>query len=319
MSKTKPFLLAMFLVLGLIFLQSFHVQVRGEANVPIVRIDPQQTLGLDVNDNFTVYAAVDNAVEVEGAQVQLTYNPTVLNVTQVAEGPFLLSAGPTALAQAYAVEDISSTPPLGEVFYSSAITSGATASGSGILLNVTFRVIAEGASELHLLTYRTGTGTVGTFFINLNFEDIIPTLENGNYGTPISLSARPEIINLGQNATLSGRVTGVSAVNVPSVTLEYKEEDGNWTDFGSFPLNSSGSFSTQWTAAQEGDFEFRVSFVLEGKTGYSSAAFVTVVNIIPHVSYVYDALVVLIGVIVAIVVVEYIRRRRRPEDLPLMS
>jgi hypothetical protein len=319
MGKAKPFLFLGLVVLGLILVsQSFRVQAQASSGL-VVRIDPQQIGSLGINDNFTVYVWLDNAVGVEGAQMQFVYDPTVLNVTQVLEGPFLPSAGPTALAQAYAVENLGSTPPTGEVFYSSAITSGATASGNGILLNVTFRVVSGGASDIRLLAYKAGTGGEGTYFVNLNFEETIPTLENGYYGTPVSLSARPEVINLGQNTTLSGRVTGSAAVNVSSVKFEYLEGGGNWTDFVSLPVDSSGSFSIQWPGAQEGDFAFRVSFVMEGKTGYSSAATVTVVNIVSHEGYVYAGLIALVVVIVTVVAVQYIRIRRRPEDLPSMS
>jgi len=159
-------------------------------STPTVSISPESITVLQVDDNFTVYVTVDNVVAVGGAQVQLTYDPTVLNVTEVAEGPFLQSAGPTAVAQSYAEENLESQPPKGEVYYSSAITgTGALtgASGSGVLLNVTFRVVSAGSSVLHFLSYNEGTGGSGTYFIHLNSDlsqaEVIPNLEDGFYGS----------------------------------------------------------------------------------------------------------------------------------------
>lgn len=157
---------------------------------PTAGISPESITVLQVGDNFTVYVAVDNAVAVGAAQVQLTYDPTVLNVTKVAEGPFLQSGGPTAVAQSYAEENLESQPPKGEVYYSSAIigTGALTgASGSGVLLNVTFRVVSAGSSALHLLSYNEGTGGSGTYFIHINPDssqaEVIPNLEDGFYGS----------------------------------------------------------------------------------------------------------------------------------------
>jgi hypothetical protein len=180
---------------------------------PTVRISPESITVLQVDDNFTVYVTVDNVIAVGAAQVQLTYDPTVLNVTEVAEGSFLQSAGPTAVAQSYAEENLQSQPPKGEVYYSSAIigTGALTgASGSGVLLNVTFRVVSVRSSVLHLLSYDEGTGGSGTYFIHLNSDlsqvEVIPNLEDGSYGsTPaysLTISTSKNGVPVTSNVTL---------------------------------------------------------------------------------------------------------------------
>ena len=322
MGKAKSASFLMLLVLGLVFLsQSFHVQAQDAASGPVVRIDPQQTVSLDINDNFTVYVWVDNAVAVEAAQVQFTYDPTVLNVTQVFEGPFLLSAGPTATAQQMAIEDMKSQPPTGVVYYSSAIISGAVASGSGVLVNVTFRVVSGGGAQLHLIPYSGGTSGPGTYFLDINFAEMIPTrLEDGYYGSPVSLSARPDVIYAGGNTTLSGSLSGPAAMNVNSINLEYSQGGEVWTALALVPVNGSGFYSYQWavdSTAGFAEYEFRVHYMSEGKTYYSSIVAVTVQALsTPLISYAYYALIVLIVVIVAVAVFYIIRRRRRPEELP---
>jgi parallel beta-helix repeat protein len=163
---------------------------------PTVMISPQNITSFRLNDNFTVYVQVDNATAIDAAQVQFTYDPTVLSVTQVVEGPFLPSAGPTIVAQAYAEENLTSEPPTGEVFYLSTITGSAAltgASGSGVLLNVTFRVVSEGVTPLHLLFYRMGTGGAGTYFLNNESSEIGPKLRDASFQTapigPIHIKA----------------------------------------------------------------------------------------------------------------------------------
>jgi hypothetical protein len=322
MGKAKSASFLMLLVLGLVFLsQSFRVQAQDASSGPVVRIDPQQTASLDINDNFTVYVWVDNAVAVEAAQVQFTYDPTMLNVTQVLEGPFLPSAGPTATAQLMAVENFDVHPPTGEVYYSSAIVSGAVASGTGVLLNVTFRVVSGGGSPLHLVSYSAGTGGSGTYFLDINFAEMIPArLEHGFYGSSITLSAKPEVINSGEKITLSGSLSGPAAATLSSVSIEYNKDGGAWATLATVPTNGSGIFSYQWTGAETAEFtefEFRISYQLEGKIYYGPIAIVAVEAVPPSLlGYVYVALAILIAVIVAIPVVSFIRKRRRPEELP---
>ena len=196
---------------------------------PAVRISPESITILQVDDNFTVFVTVDNVVAVGAAQVQLTYDPSVVNVTEVAEGPFLQSAGPTAVAQLYADENLQSLPPKGEVYYASAIISTEAlltgASGNGVLLNVTFRVVSEGSTQLHLLSYNEGTGRSGTYFIHLNSDlsqvEVIPNLEDGYYGSPpncsLSISTFKNDVSVTSNVTLSdSNMTMVQRANTVS-------------------------------------------------------------------------------------------------------
>jgi hypothetical protein len=195
---------------------------------PTVRISPESITVLQVDDNFTVYVTVDDVVAVVAAQVQLTYDPRVLNVTEVAEGPFLESAGPTAVAQLYAEENLTSLPAKGEVYYASAIVGAEAlmgASGSGVLLNVTFRVVSEGSTVLHLLSYNEGTGRSGTYFIHLNSDsslvEVIPNLEDGHYGSllaySLSASTFKSDVSVTSNITLSdGNMTMIQRANAVS-------------------------------------------------------------------------------------------------------
>jgi hypothetical protein len=198
--------------------QSFRVQT--EMSLPIVRIYPQQTASLSIGDSFTVYVRVDNAVGIEAAQVRFTYDFTVLNATQVVEGPFLPSAGPTIIPQAYA-ERINEN--VGEIYYQSAITSGATASGNGTMLNVTFTVLSEGSSKLHLIPFFPSENYIGTYFIDMNFNNIIPSLGDGFYKTHAPSIHDIAVISMVPSKTVVGR-------SFPLDTSVFVENQGGYTE-----------------------------------------------------------------------------------------
>lgn len=264
MTKARPALFLILLVVGLVFLQSFHLQAQGQAITPLVRIDPPQTLSLDIGDNFTIYVWVNDASKVEAAQVQFTYDLTVLNVTDVEEGPFMKSAGATLVARN---ESVPISDTLGEVTYASAGFSLGTPSGSGILCNVSFTVLSTGSVQFHLVPY---DGSVpappGTYLVDINSNVAVPNLSDGFYGSPISFTASQTLANLGDTVTLSGKISGSLTENITSVDLMYKPLlNNNWAHLASLPTNSSGYFSYQWTSSESGAFEFQVSFSFAGK------------------------------------------------------
>jgi hypothetical protein len=321
MGKLRVTMFLILLVLGLIHLpQSLLVQAQSGTG-PSIWIDPQDIGSQDINATFTVYLRIDNALNVEGIQAQFTYDPLVLNVTRVVEGPFLLSVGSTALAQLYAEENREAQPPTGEVFYSSALTTGAMASGSGVLLNVTFRVISQGAAKLHLIPYgHAGSAEIGTFYVDLSFAETYPSLHDSYYGTPISIFAYPDVIYNGQNTTLLGQVSGASGGSVQSITLEFNEEGGSWSTLATLAINGSGFYTYQYTGNGTADltiYEFRVSYQAAGQTYYSPLTVLTVVASSPLlIGYVYDAIIIVIIIIIALIIVSIVKKRRRHEILP---
>jgi hypothetical protein len=300
----------------------FPVQAQDTATI---RLDPLQISNQTVNSTFTAYVKIDNAVNIEAVQVWFTYDPTVINVTNVAEGPFLPSVGPTAIGQLYAEEDMIAQPPTGIVYYSSAIMTGATASGSGILLNVTFRVLSQGGSNLHFLPYSppVSSSEQGCFLMDINYVESYPSLEDGFYGSPISLSADPAFIETGETTTLTGEVTGSLSGSIQSVVVEFNEEGGNWTTLATLTPNASGIFIYQWTGNPKGEltiFEFRLSYISGGQTQYSPLTVVTVVSTPPTLlGYIYAGIIAIIVVIVVFSVVSFVRGRRRSRQLPILD
>jgi hypothetical protein len=311
MTKAKPALFLILLVIGLFFLQSFHLPVQGQAVVPLVRIDPPQTASLSIGDNFTLFVWVDNASHVEAAQVQFTFDPTVLKCDSVVEGPFLQSAGQTIVAQQNFTM-LSDT--LAEVQYAAAGISGNTASGSGILLNATFTVLNDAASQFHLLPYEASGTYPGTYFqdINNNIEMPVPNLRDGFYGSPVSLTTSEFAVEVGQPVSFSGKVGGSLVGTITSVEFDYKPLSGDFSSLANLSADSSGHFSYQWTPSENGIFEFRVSFDVAGKTTSSGTIEVVVQPALHGYGiYIYYAFLGLIVFIIALTIVLRVRTSRR--------
>lgn len=153
---------------------------------PNIRMEPQNVGKLNVNDTFTVNVTVENCVDVYAVQVDLRYDPQVLNVTNILEGPFLPSAGSTFPLNNTA-QSLNTTPPTTRlIFVDTKVGSdpAADASGNGTLLTITFQVLSNGSTQLQFYPY-VGIGTsVGTFFLKRDARTtIIPQLYNGSYGS----------------------------------------------------------------------------------------------------------------------------------------
>lgn len=101
---------------------------------------------VQAGQEFTVPVRIVGVSNLYGADVRLTYNPAVLQGVRVDHGGFLQPGfvvrqgfyGPpqcNPMCARYALTQLNPTPP---------------ASGSGVLMHVTFRAVAPGASSLAL-------------------------------------------------------------------------------------------------------------------------------------------------------------------------
>jgi len=103
------------------------------------------------------------------------------------EGPFLPSVRNTMPLINRAANFTDTLPRSAGVLVGDSLVgygNGTDASGNGVLLTITFRVVGEGSTELQL--YPRDTTKVnnieGTYFLNRNQNTILPELHNGSYG-----------------------------------------------------------------------------------------------------------------------------------------
>jgi hypothetical protein len=141
-----------------------------------VAVEPKDNTGA-VGTTFTVNITVTEVVELYGWEFQLNYNPNILNVTKVVQGPFLKAINKTLF-----VHKINNTAGI--------VNALATfeppypphgASGSGILASITFEVKGEGTTTLDLDTsepYRGLRTVIGASPTPIAHEEVDGSFSN---------------------------------------------------------------------------------------------------------------------------------------------
>ncbi len=126
--------------------------MKGESST-LVYVDPP-TVSLESDETFTVQVKVTNVKNLYTYEFKLGWDPSLLEVTGIAEGPFLNSEGTHVT---YFQDKIYNTPDsLGVSGYSYVACSllgelaTAAASGNGTLATVEFRANELGNTSLHL-------------------------------------------------------------------------------------------------------------------------------------------------------------------------
>jgi hypothetical protein len=151
-----------------------------------IRIEPENVGRLTFGDTFTVNVTVENCVNVLAVQVDLRYDPTVLNVTNIVEGPFLPSVRQTILVKNTTSTNTDTPPRTAGVYFVNSLMGGGNgtdANGNGVLITITFKVVGGGSTDLQFFSYKPGgTTPEGTYFADRSATAIIPELHNGSYG-----------------------------------------------------------------------------------------------------------------------------------------
>jgi parallel beta-helix repeat protein len=183
----KILTLTSIIVLALSILPAgFYVRSVAAQTKPKIRIEPVQIMKVPVGETFTVNVTVEDCVNVYAVQVYIRYDPEVLEAVSILEGPFLPSFGSTLLLLNETKEDLEATPPYAEVRFTDSLMGDVPgANGSGLLFNVTFRVLSDGSSHLHFVEYVPKSGGDGTYFVDRNSNEIYPELYDGFYGTGV--------------------------------------------------------------------------------------------------------------------------------------
>lgn len=287
------------------------IPVGFSSPAPIISIEPRHVKKLNVGETFTVNVTlrgVSEAQKIFAVQVDIRYNPDVLNATKIIEGPFLNSYGQKLTLVLfnesrvyYEVEH-----PYAQVYFVASLTGDDPgAYGSGVLFTITFEVIGDGSSVLHFYPYPGGGVGDGTYFLDRDLNEIVPILEDGYYGSPIILSVEPKKISTGQSVTIAGQVFGVEgAINV---TLHWRKEEAGWSELTQVQTNSTGHFIYKWMPPGPGRYYLKVSAVIEDVPVESGVVSFTVE------AAGIDIIIIGIAVVIVVVVVilAFILKRRK--------
>lgn len=131
----------------------------GRASTTTIAVDPSQVVDLDPGQTFSVDITVTDVTDLYGWSINLTFKPSVLNVENVTEGPFLKQFGNTYLLPGQINNDAGFLTPGGLLFDPTQVPAfpleGAT--GDGILATITFTVKGSGTTDLHFEASKLNT------------------------------------------------------------------------------------------------------------------------------------------------------------------
>jgi len=149
----------------------------AEFVVPTLYIDPQITIGR-VSETFSISVSVAEVIDLYGWEFKLYYRNDILNATEVLEGPFLKTGGPTYFTGAPSEtrgiwNDYNATHGRIHV-WCTLLEEIPGVDGTGVLATITFKVTKSGESSLTLSQ---------TFLINSKVIEIPHENIDGSFRT----------------------------------------------------------------------------------------------------------------------------------------
>jgi len=155
-----------------------------------------------VGDSLTVNVSAENCVDIYAVQVDIHYDPTVLELDEITPAsafqfPFIINGSNIYDAMSNLTYN---GPTYGQVYYVASRNDLIDVSGinGGVLLfTVTFTVISDGSSPIQLVPYPGGGSIEGTYFMTpqpsptTGFVEVVPQLFSANYGQPVSPPVSP--------------------------------------------------------------------------------------------------------------------------------
>ena len=312
--KNIPFLT--FLTFTLLFsvIGGINLSTVTATSTPTVAVVPQFVPIMNINETFTLNVTVTDAesmygVGIDGFEIRLEYNSTILEATNLTEGPFLRSFGETFIAQSNITD--------GQVWFTEVLLTsvGEGATGSGVLLTVNFTVAGTGVSPLYLTPYNPTTDK-GTHLVDSYLDArgqvlthvIVPAYVDGIYGSPITVSISQTKIKVGENITISGSLVEGAG---PSVSLYYRHTgETAWISLANVTA-VNGAYSYVWVKPDVGSYDIKGVTSYLGETLDSLPRSFTVeapgLDILTIVAIVF--VVVIVVIVVAVVYFKKIRKK----------
>jgi hypothetical protein len=153
-------------ILILPLLTSLLLVLPARASDTTVSVDPQWNY-IDVGENFTVELRLENALNLYGWQVALSFNASVLNVVNVAYAPDHIFNGHVVVEAGPIIDNVE-----GYVLHCACLLGNSdSVSGSGGLDVITFTVVTHGESLLHVV--REGEGIIKGGFATILVDPLI--------------------------------------------------------------------------------------------------------------------------------------------------
>jgi hypothetical protein len=176
---------------------------------------------------------------------------------------------------------VGSDPPEAQIYYVATLLGASSgAYGDGVLFTVTLKVLSNGSSVLHFISYPGGSSAEGTYFLTSELVEIIPILYDAFYGVPILLGASFSNIFVGQTTILAGQV--IESFGILPVTIQYKKQGDAWTNLTMIYTDFFGFFTHVWNASEVDVFKFKASITIGDVCMESNIVTVSVEPVIPE-------------------------------------
>ena len=166
-------------------------------------IDPATTqlTAAQVGSTISVNLTVNNVQNLFGWSLNLTWNPLVLNLTQMQEGPFLSNAGQTLFTWSPSLSQIQRSQGYIQTVADALLVSS-SASGNGVLVTISFKVLNTGTSQISIEgtilsspsqngVVKPITTTITDGIVDVSNSNVTPTPSSTPTSTPTSTTATP--------------------------------------------------------------------------------------------------------------------------------
>jgi len=130
-----------------IFLLAF-IPLNGDATSTVIFIEPQLTI-VEIFHTFQINISISEVTDLAGWDFKLYYPNSLLNATEITEGPFLKTAGDTFFTVKEFTDNYNETH--GRIWAVCVLQGqGSGATGNGTLATITFKAKLDGIATLHL-------------------------------------------------------------------------------------------------------------------------------------------------------------------------
>lgn len=161
----RKIIIVSFLIAILVIVLAYVILTSSPSST-VLSVYPQTVQGI-ADQNFTINVTISNVADLFGWELKLGWNPSLLDVTNVTEGPFLRSTGQTFFSP-----QVNNTE--GQLIADCSLVGNISgASGQGTLMIVQFNVKESGTCDLNLHD---------TQLLNSSEQLITHTVHHGHFG-----------------------------------------------------------------------------------------------------------------------------------------
>ena len=331
MRKRLLWISVMSLILGLLNINAIEVSA---GLYPAIYIDPATTEDpeLTVGQNYTISIKTDyNGSDIWGYEFTLTYNRLILNGIEVVNGDLITEDVGTIMWKPGTFDNSAGKLSLtGCAFFSTPPTLPPTTSGPGTLVNITFRVVGTGNSNM---TLGPDTRLIGIDGVNIIHAVRDPKhIQHGffdNSAIPVthdigvkSVEPSSTEVAVDELVNITVVVENQGTVNEDVTVKVYRKTGGEFWPIGTkimenLTVGASKTLIFSWSAQPRGEHTIKAEVVeLSGETdtednAFESTEIVRVTAIVGEPIPVQLIIIIVAVIVMVIAVAMYALRRRK--------